>query len=242
MSKPLAYRARAYRAGDLMQDLKTGHLVGASPRAQFYGQLIGSTFSIFVTTIAYNAYTKLYEIPGPSFPAPTAYVWLNLARLLSEVFTYCLSVVALTPWNRGWESPREEWHFHDRLCHHIRSYLRRKGILCAQTIGGYEVHTLRGSICYRLLEHPIVHNGKTARRSDRSDMDKSSETGGKRWRHYTGRDSKRFCAGRGCYQHCHSRLTELWHRCFNLLGVRSRIVFWMSRRLIVQQTLGCGHE
>ena len=67
-----------------MQDLKTGHLIGASPRAQFYGQLIGSTFSIFVTTTAYKIYTNAYEIPGPSFPAPTAYIWLNLARLLRE--------------------------------------------------------------------------------------------------------------------------------------------------------------
>lgn len=67
-----------------MQDLKTGHLIGASPRAQFYAQLIGSTFSIFVTTTAYNIYTKAYEIPGPSFPTPTAYIWLNLARLLSQ--------------------------------------------------------------------------------------------------------------------------------------------------------------
>jgi uncharacterized oligopeptide transporter (OPT) family protein len=76
-----------------MQDLKTGHLMGASPRAQFYGQLIGSTYSIFVTTTAYNIYTKAYEIPGPSFPAPTAYTWLNLARLLSEAphlpFNHC---------------------------------------------------------------------------------------------------------------------------------------------------------
>lgn len=65
-----------------MQDLKTGHLIRASPRAQFYGQLIGSTLSIVVTTTAYNLYTRAYEIPGPSFPAPTAYVWLGLARLL----------------------------------------------------------------------------------------------------------------------------------------------------------------
>ncbi|KAF9790276.1 OPT oligopeptide transporter protein-domain-containing protein [Thelephora terrestris] len=76
--------AGAQQAGDLMQDLKTGHLIGASPRAQFYGQLIGSTFSIFVTTTAYNIYTKAYEIPGPSFPTPTAYIWLNLARLLRD--------------------------------------------------------------------------------------------------------------------------------------------------------------
>lgn len=82
--RPLAYGVYLQRAGDLMQDLKTGHLIGASPRAQFYAQLIGSTFSIFVTTTAYNVYTKAYEIPGPSFPTPTAYIWLNLARLLSE--------------------------------------------------------------------------------------------------------------------------------------------------------------
>jgi uncharacterized oligopeptide transporter (OPT) family protein len=71
-----------FRARDLMQDFKTGHLVGASPRAQFICQLIGSLASIFATTTLYNVYTKAYQIPGPSFPAPTAYVWLNLARLL----------------------------------------------------------------------------------------------------------------------------------------------------------------
>ena len=65
-----------------MQDLKTGHLCHASPRAQFFGQLIGSSVSIIVTTTAYSLYTSAYEIPGPSFPAPTAYVWLGLARLL----------------------------------------------------------------------------------------------------------------------------------------------------------------
>jgi len=88
-----------------MQDLKTGHLIGASPRAQFYGQLIGSTFSIFVTTTAYNIYTKAYDIPGPSFPAPTAYIWLNLARLLREFpVSHYPTAVLLTLRNRGWES------------------------------------------------------------------------------------------------------------------------------------------
>ena len=73
-----------HRAGDLMQDLKTGHLVQASPRAQFYGQLIGSTLSIPVTATAYILYKRAYTIPGPTFPVPTAYVWLSLARLLRE--------------------------------------------------------------------------------------------------------------------------------------------------------------
>ncbi|KAG8897511.1 hypothetical protein FRC00_004156 [Tulasnella sp. 408] len=74
--------AGALQAGDLMQDLKTGHLLHASPRAQFYGQLIGSTLSIFVSATAYQLYAKAYTIPSPAFPAPTAYVWLSLARLL----------------------------------------------------------------------------------------------------------------------------------------------------------------
>jgi len=67
-----------------MQDLKTGHLLGASPRAQFKGQLIGSALSILVTSSAYSLYTRAYPIPGPDFPAPTAYVWLSLARLLRD--------------------------------------------------------------------------------------------------------------------------------------------------------------
>ncbi|KAI0041706.1 oligopeptide transporter [Auriscalpium vulgare] len=74
--------AGAQQAGDLMQDLKTGHLMQASPRAQFYGQLLGSTLSVPITVTAYVLYSRAYPIPGPTFPAPTAYVWLSLARLL----------------------------------------------------------------------------------------------------------------------------------------------------------------
>ncbi|KAF8339863.1 OPT oligopeptide transporter [Cantharellus anzutake] len=76
--------AGAQQAGDLMQDIKAGHLLGASPRAQFYGQIFGSTLSIFVTATAYSLYTRAYPIPGPNFPTPTAFVWLNLARLLRD--------------------------------------------------------------------------------------------------------------------------------------------------------------
>ena len=53
--------AGAMQAGDLMQDLKTGHLLGASPRAQFFAQLIGSTASIFVTVAAFNLYATAYD-------------------------------------------------------------------------------------------------------------------------------------------------------------------------------------
>ncbi|KAF5391575.1 hypothetical protein D9757_002385 [Collybiopsis confluens] len=76
--------AGAQQAGDLMQDLKTGHLCGVAPRTLFYGQLIGSVVSIFVTTTAYSLYMRAYPIPGPSFPAPSARVWLSFARLLRD--------------------------------------------------------------------------------------------------------------------------------------------------------------
>lgn len=76
--------AGAQQAGDLMQDLKTGHLCGASPRAQFYGQLIGSSVSIVVTTGVWEMYKRAYPIPGTTFPAPSAWVWLGLARLLRD--------------------------------------------------------------------------------------------------------------------------------------------------------------
>ncbi|KAI7860711.1 OPT oligopeptide transporter protein-domain-containing protein [Circinella umbellata] len=75
--------AGAQQAGDLMQDLKTGHLLQASPKAQFYGQLIGSFFSAFVATAAYKLYTTVYTIPGPEFPVPTAHVWLDMSRLVN---------------------------------------------------------------------------------------------------------------------------------------------------------------
>ncbi|KAJ2607448.1 OPT super [Coemansia sp. RSA 1365] len=75
--------AGAQQAGDLMQDLKTGHLLNASPRAQFAGQIIGSVFSVFVTAGAYLLYTNVYPIPSRQFPVPTAQVWLDMARLVN---------------------------------------------------------------------------------------------------------------------------------------------------------------
>ncbi|KAI8343415.1 OPT oligopeptide transporter protein-domain-containing protein [Chlamydoabsidia padenii] len=75
--------AGAQQAGDLMQDLKTGHLLRASPKAQFYGQLIGSLFSVFAASGAYLLYRTVYTIPGPEFPVPTAQVWLDMSRLVN---------------------------------------------------------------------------------------------------------------------------------------------------------------
>ncbi|KAG0218118.1 hypothetical protein BGX33_008502 [Mortierella sp. NVP41] len=75
--------AGAQQAGDLMQDLKTGHLLGASPKAQFWAQLIGSLASVFISTGVFKLYSAAYELPGPQFAVPTAKVWLDLARLVN---------------------------------------------------------------------------------------------------------------------------------------------------------------
>lgn len=73
----------ALQAGDMMQDLKAGHLLGAAPNAQFYGQIIGSFVGAIVGATVYQLYTRVYEIPGGIFQVPTAYVWIFTARLVT---------------------------------------------------------------------------------------------------------------------------------------------------------------
>jgi len=75
--------AGAQQAGEMMQDLKTGHLVGASPRAQFYAQLLGSLVSCAVSGWVYRIYDHVYHIPSPLFRIPTAAIWVDCARLVN---------------------------------------------------------------------------------------------------------------------------------------------------------------
>jgi uncharacterized oligopeptide transporter (OPT) family protein len=41
-----------------MQDLKTGHLIGAAPKAQFWGQVMGATAGAVTSALIYRLYTK----------------------------------------------------------------------------------------------------------------------------------------------------------------------------------------
>jgi OPT family oligopeptide transporter len=75
--------AGAQQAGDLLQDLKTGHLLGASVYAQFISQLVGSFVGIFVSIGAYKLLTTAYPIGGVELPVPTARVWLDMAQFAS---------------------------------------------------------------------------------------------------------------------------------------------------------------
>jgi OPT family oligopeptide transporter len=73
----------ALQAGDLLQDLKCGHLLGAAPNAQFYGQIIGSAVGAVLSALVYKLYTNVYTIPGGLFEVPTGYVWVFTARLVT---------------------------------------------------------------------------------------------------------------------------------------------------------------
>lgn len=75
--------AGAQQAGDLMQDLKTGHLLGASPKAQFVAQLIGTMFSVALSSVMYKLYNSVYEIPSRMFRIPTAVIWIDCSRLVT---------------------------------------------------------------------------------------------------------------------------------------------------------------
>lgn len=75
--------AGAQQAGDLMQDLKTGHLLGASPKAQFFAQLIGASWSIVFSSVMHIFYNRIYEIPSSQFRVPTAVIWIDCARLVT---------------------------------------------------------------------------------------------------------------------------------------------------------------
>lgn len=88
--------AGAQQAGDLMQDLKTGHLLGASPKAQFIAQVIGTLYSVVLSSVMYKVYNSVYEIPSLMFRIPTAVVWIDCSRLVTgeglppHAFEFCM--------------------------------------------------------------------------------------------------------------------------------------------------------
>ncbi len=74
----------ASQAGDMMHDLKTGYLLGASPRRQLIAQLIGIGAGIVVCVPIYVLFDSVYDIGGEKLPAPAAHAWRAMAEVLSE--------------------------------------------------------------------------------------------------------------------------------------------------------------
>ncbi len=76
--------AGASQAADMMQDLKTGRLLGASPRRQFVAQLWGIAAGVVFCIPAYLLVTGAYPLGGEQLPAPAAFSWKSMAELLTQ--------------------------------------------------------------------------------------------------------------------------------------------------------------
>jgi OPT family oligopeptide transporter len=75
--------AGAYNCSDLMQDLKTGRILGASPRKQLLAQLFGIvTGSLFTVLVFIKAFPV--ELIGTKYPAPSVITWKGMAELLTK--------------------------------------------------------------------------------------------------------------------------------------------------------------
>ncbi|MGM0668416.1 MAG: OPT family oligopeptide transporter [Gemmatimonadota bacterium] len=59
-------------AGDMMQDLKVGHILGGTPWRMQIGELVGVVFSALVLTLPLMALHRVYVIGSAELPAPQA--------------------------------------------------------------------------------------------------------------------------------------------------------------------------
>lgn len=77
--------AGASQAGDMMQDLKTGYLLGASPKRQIIAQCIGIAAGVPIAVGVYLLFDAAWEIGvDERIPAPAAQAWRAMAELLSK--------------------------------------------------------------------------------------------------------------------------------------------------------------
>jgi OPT family oligopeptide transporter len=72
-------------AADLLTDLKSGYLLGANPRQQFYAQLFGVVAGAAAIVPAFNLLVPdASVIGGEQFPAPAVQVWAGVSRALTD--------------------------------------------------------------------------------------------------------------------------------------------------------------
>ena len=72
-------------AGELLQDLKSGYLLGAKPRQQFIAQLFGVVAGAFIVVPVYFILIPSTDLlGGEKWPAPAALVWRGVAELLAK--------------------------------------------------------------------------------------------------------------------------------------------------------------
>ncbi len=74
-------------AADLLTDMKSGYLLGADPRQQFWAQFFGVTAGSFAVVGAFNILIKSPDDLGTDkWPAPGAITWKNVAEMLAKGF------------------------------------------------------------------------------------------------------------------------------------------------------------
>ena len=80
--------AGASQAADMMQDLKTGYMLGASPKSQFIAQLFGILSGVLFAVPVYLLFDAAWDIGGDdsALGAPAAIAWKAVAEVMSQGF------------------------------------------------------------------------------------------------------------------------------------------------------------
>ncbi|MFO0591217.1 MAG: OPT family oligopeptide transporter [Polyangiaceae bacterium] len=72
-------------SADLLTDLKSGYLLGANPRQQFYAQLFGVVAGAAAIVPAFNLLVPDASVIGEAqFPAPAVQVWAGVSKALVD--------------------------------------------------------------------------------------------------------------------------------------------------------------
>jgi len=75
----------ACSCSDTIGNLKVGHMVGANPRKQLIAQLFGVLAGVLLAVPAYFVLVPdVNTLGGEKFPAPSALVWMGVAKVLSQ--------------------------------------------------------------------------------------------------------------------------------------------------------------
>lgn len=74
----------ASEAADMMQDLKSGWLLGATPRRQVYAQLMGVLIGSFFCAGIFWVLIQGNPIGSEMWPAPAAITWSGLAQMMAQ--------------------------------------------------------------------------------------------------------------------------------------------------------------
>jgi len=83
-------------AADLLTDLKSGYLLGANPRQQFYAQIFGVIAGAAVVVPAFRLLIPdVSVLGGEEFPAPSVKVWAGVSELLVKGLSTMHSTVRM---------------------------------------------------------------------------------------------------------------------------------------------------